>query len=198
MKILKVNPKEHISAESKKHSPQYRKDATEVKEKNRRQHIKLIKENPHIKRIICIGARDDSEVLSFRNAGFYAIGIDVTPESRYVEKLDAHKMNYEENEFDFVYASHVLEHLYDSKLVMTKIRKISKYGVFVILPIDARARSGHPTNFDMMGNPPDEYIIPDSDFDSFSPNHKIKHYRKSKVEFEIMFTWEESNDLDKL
>ena len=188
MRILAIDQKKFVKSEGEKHSRPGRKNHTKNKENIRIQHVKLIK-RPYIKRILCIGARDDSEVLSFKNAGFYAIGIDVTPESKYIEKLDAHKMNYEENEFDFVYASHVLEHLYDPELVMKKIRKISQYGIFIILPITPVPGPSHPVNFDMIGNPPAKYTVPDSDFDSFLPNHVIKHYKIRKAEFEIMFKW---------
>jgi hypothetical protein len=192
MRILPINPKVCIEAEGIKHSTKLKKDHTKSKDNSRIQHVELIKQNPNIKKILCIGARDNSEVLSFINAGFNATGIDVTPESKYVKKLDAHEMDYKNNEFDFVYASHVLEHLYNPKLVMKKIRKISKYGIFIILPITDKLRVGHPAIFNIMGNPPAEYTVPDSDFNSFLPNHVIKHYKitgTKEKDFEIMFTW---------
>jgi hypothetical protein len=186
-------PERFVAGESAKHSTKLKKDHTKGKEKIRIQHVKLIKKNLNIKKILCIGARDNSEVLSFINAGFEAIGIDVVPPSQHIKQVDAHKMDYKENEFDFVYSSHAFEHLYDPILVMKKVRNISKYGIFIVLPIAFKLKAGHPTNFDIMSNPPAEYTVPDSDFDSFAPNHVIEHYKRKEKggepELEIIFTW---------
>ena len=189
MKILPVNPKLHIIMEGQKHSTQLKKDATRDKENQRQRHIKLIKENIPVSKILCIGARDNSEVSSFIKTGFAAIGIDVTPESELVMKKDAHEINYAENAYDFVYASHVLEHLHDPFRVMQKIRKISKFGVFVILPITDKLRAGHPAIFDIMGDPSDKFTAY-QDFELLEP-YKIIHYKKARTEIEIMFTWNE-------
>jgi len=195
MKVKPVlRPNRLIHGESIKHSTQCKKNHTKGKEKIRMRHIELIKKNSNIKKILCIGARDDSEVLSFINAGFNAIGIDVVPPSPHITQLDAHKMEYEENHFDFVYSAHTFEHFYDPVLVMKKVRKISKYGIFLVLPIVRNSNNANPTNFEIMHNTPEEYTIPDSDFDSFAPNHKVEHFKKQgkgrAPELEIMFVWE--------
>ena len=195
---MRVRPVPHpnrlMHGESIKHSAKAKKDHTKGKEKIRERHIGLIKKNPNIKKILCIGARDDSEVLSFINAGFDAIGIDVVQPSQYIIQLDAHKMEYKENHFDFVYSAHTFEHFYDPVLVMKKVRKISKYGVFIVLPIARNPRGADPTNFDIMHNTPEEYTIPDNDFDSFAPNHRVEHFKKQgkgrMPEVEIMFVWD--------
>jgi len=193
MRVSKFeDPDKFVESEGVKHSTQVKKNATRAKKAQRKRQIKIIKRlMPKAHSILCIGARDDSEVLSFIKAGFYTMGIDVTPESIYVRKMDAHKMTFGKNTFDFIYASHLLEHLHDPVLVMQKIREISKYGIFIMLPPQKDPRRGHPANFDMMGSPPTEYTVPDKDFDAFGPNHKIVHYKVGRREFEMMFTWED-------
>ena len=181
MDLTKINKNDFINAEIAKHSA--RKEKTYHKETDGKRHINLISQKA--RSILCIGARDDSEVLSFINAGFEAVGIDLFEETEYIKQIDAHEMDFDE--FDFIYASHILEHLYDPQVVMKKIRKISKYGVFVILPIHKQRKPSHPAHFDIMKNPPDEYF-PDSDFDDFLP-YTVNHYKKFEAELEIMFTW---------
>jgi len=190
LKILKIaDPDKFVESEGVKHDTQGKKDATRAKNAQRQRHIEIIQNfTPAANSILCIGARDDSEVLSFIKAGFYAIGIDVTPESIYVREMDAHKMTFGKNTFDFIYASHILEHLHNPLFVMHRIKEISKHGVFIVLPIVKNPGRGHPTMFNIMKDPPDKYTVSDSDFDAFAPS-QIKHYRKTRSELGIMFIW---------
>ena len=61
MRIRPVDPERCVTSESIKHSRQGKKDHTKKKEKIRIQHIELIKKNSNIKKVLCIGPRDDSD-----------------------------------------------------------------------------------------------------------------------------------------
>lgn len=124
------------------------------------QNIKNIFKNKSIKNILCIGARDDSEVKDFKKYFENCIGIDIVRQSSNILKIDAHeiKQNFSENEYDFVYASHSLEHMVDPEIVMEGIRYVSKFGCFVTLPSFDQLYKSHCSLFDIS-----EYIF----------NHKV-------------------------
>lgn len=161
MKIFKVDPKYQIEAEAKQHSAEEKRLTTKSKTKIRKKHINTIKKVfPKAKKILCIGCRHDAEVKDFIRNGYKAFGVDVANESKYIKRLDAHKLmsEFEEKSFDVVYASHSLEHMYDVKTVLENIRSIANIGVFIVLPqsgmrkgIDPGEPSvNHPSIFDVM------------------------------------------------
>jgi ubiquinone/menaquinone biosynthesis C-methylase UbiE len=94
------------------------------------------------------------EVQDFISSGFNAIGTDILDKTKLIKKIDAHDLDkhFAEDEFDIIFASHVLEHVLDAKKVMRNIRYIAKEGVFIVLPI-TRGRGPtwkHPTIFEIM------------------------------------------------
>jgi len=198
MKKFIVTPEEQITEEIKKHSAKDKRETTAGKTKIRQGHVKIIKKYfPSVISVLCIGCRDDSEVKDFIKAGFKCKGIDVANESKYIKKLDAHKIatEFEENEFDLVYASHSLEHMYDIETILKGIKFISKTGVFIVLPKGgmrngsdpAEANINHPAIFDVMV---DNQIRDDnlSDFAILEP-YKIKHRKLNKRDLEMAFKW---------
>ena len=59
---------------------------------------------------------------------------------------------FEENEFDFVYAAHSLEHVVIPEKVLFNIRKVSKKGCYIILPVEEQKKipkKAHPVMFDI-------------------------------------------------
>ena len=112
-----------------------------------------------IKKILCVGARDVSEVIFFRNKGIDAIGIDLfSTDQSVIKPMDMHVMgdSFNENEFDIIFACHSLEHCVDPDVVLTAMRKISKYGVFVVLPLHESPHKKDPIVFDFMATAGDE------------------------------------------
>lgn len=164
MKKFNVTPDEQISAEVAQHSQERLRLTTRGKEKIRSKHASIIKKyTPKAKSILCIGCRDDSEVTDFKKAGFQSLGVDVSNETKLIKKADAHKLSdvFKPNQFDFVYASHCLEHMYDANLALDQIRKVTKLGIFLILPMgkskDGTDRTAvsinHCSIFDIMVSP---------------------------------------------
>ena len=112
-----------------------------------------------IKKILCVGARDPSEVNFFRNKGIDALGIDLFSSDESVIKiLDMHLLGdvFDENEFDIVFACHSLEHSIDPETVLKSMRKISKHGVFIVLPLHESPHKKDPVVFDFMEKAGDE------------------------------------------
>lgn len=109
---------------------------------------------PNAKSVLCIGSRDDSEVRDFINNGFNAVGIDILDKTKLIKKIDAHNLDkhFSENEFDIIFASHVLEHVLDAEKVMVNIRSVAKNGVFIVLPMVYGRKPSwkHPTIFEIM------------------------------------------------
>ena len=108
---------------------------------------------PSAKKILCIGCRNDIEILSFQKMGFHASGIDVNQsEFKCIEQVDAHVLHehYSEDSFDLVYASHSLEHMHDVNSVLKGIKKISRFGAWLTLPYDNRPSKLHPSILQIM------------------------------------------------
>jgi hypothetical protein len=109
---------------------------------------------PAARRILCVGARDDTEVRSFVDAGYDAVGIDIAIESEIIIRCDAHKMAcFDDQEFDAAYCSHSLEHAYDAPRMLSEIRRAARFGAFMILPMRPTPSLGHPSVFEIMRMP---------------------------------------------
>lgn len=109
---------------------------------------------PNMTSVLCIGARDDSEVETFINNGLLADGIDVSNETTLITRRDAGELDITEK-YDVVYCSHSLEHIPDPNTVLLKIKTIAQMGIFVILPlVDRDPDIEHPTVFEIMRHNP--------------------------------------------
>jgi len=142
---------------------------------------------PKANTILCIGARDDSEVLSFIKQGFLAEGIDVSNETQLITRKDISELD-NNIQYDIVYCSHVLEHISDPSVALHQIRKISRMGVFIILPIDnGNPNIEHPTIYDIMKYKPEKHfnqtISAWNDFDLLQPYEMVYNcYRRGLTE----------------
>lgn len=108
---------------------------------------------PSAKKILCVGARDASEVLAFRTAGYDAIGIDLyTSDQTIIKVIDMQEMTnyFNENEFDVVFSCHSLEHAYDPIRVLKSIRRVAAQGCFLILPTLCNPTGKDPIVYDFM------------------------------------------------
>lgn len=156
MDILKELSMEKILKKQREQHSQKRKQQCTVK----RTYIRIIDIStiknffPNAKSVLCIGSRDDSEIKDFIDNGFDAVGTDILDETKLIKKIDAHDLDkhFGENEFDIIFASHVLEHVLDAKKVMGNIRYVAKEAAFIVLPVTygRGPRWKHPTVFEIM------------------------------------------------
>ena len=186
MKKSKVNPYQHTKSQIAKHSRPEIVQRTVNKAKRRANNIEIIN-NLNLASILCIGARHDSEVQSFIDAGYYCIGIDIATKTNLILRVDAHEIDTHSMSFDLVYASHSLEHMHDPVKVLKNIRKIARVGLLAILPVTSDLKPGHPVIFDIMANPPDIYTG-DPDFKVLEP-YEIAHYEKNNEEITVLFRY---------
>ena len=186
MKKSKVNPYQHTKSQIAKHSrPEI---IQRTVNRDRTNSIEIIKNNFNtINSILCIGARHNSEVQSFIDAGYHCIGIDIATKTDLIMKVDAHEIDTHSMSFDLVYASHSLEHMHDPVKVLKNIRKIARIGLLAILPVTSDLKPGHPVIFDIMANPPDIYTG-DPDFKVLEP-YEIAHYEKNNEEITVLFNF---------
>ena len=145
-----------------------------------RRELRRIEDIVHIKhvcpdgtRVLCIGARDNSEVQSFIDAGYYVSAIDVCTETDLIMRRDMAELNPIDNgTFDIIYCSHVLEHVVDARETLKAIRSVARDIVFIILPIVDRAPDiEHPTVYEVM---------------KYKPESKFKDYPQAFEDFNIL------------
>ena len=155
---------------------QSRRQSTMKRELRRNEDIYHIKHFfPFSNSTLCIGARDDSEVQTFRNAGFKAKGIDVCQQTELIMQLDVADLSPAfVGQYDIAYCSHVLEHVSEPVKAMQAIRSVVKQGIFIILPIvDRPPDIEHPTVFEIMRKLPEtnykNYPEAWDDFSAFQP-----------------------------
>ena len=126
---------------------------------------------PNAKKVLCIGARDDSELQTFLDFGYEAAGIDISTHTDMIERMDMAELTPEFGTFDVIYCSHVLEHVIDPVETFRAIKSVARDLIFIILPIvDRRPDIEHPTVYEIM---------------KYEPETKFKDYPQAWVDFAI-------------
>jgi SAM-dependent methyltransferase len=79
----------------------------------------------HGRSVLCIAARQGTEVRAFIDAGAFAVGIDLNPgrENRYVVVGDFHALQYATGTVDIVYTNS-LDHAFDLDRVLAEIHRV--------------------------------------------------------------------------
>ncbi len=158
-------------------------------------HIKNI--CPNGKTVLCIGARDDSEVETFSKEGYTVSAIDVCIETHLIKKMDVSELTPEFGTYDIIYCSHVLEHVMDPIKTMKAIKSVARNIIFIILPIvDRKPDIEHPTVYEIMKyNPETNFKDYPQAWDDFLPLQpfvvKYNCYRNALTEeYEVAFVLE--------
>lgn len=91
--------------------------------------------------VLCVGCRNGVELDVFRSHGFEnVVGIDLVSHRDDILVMDMHRMTFEADSFDIVYASHSLEHAFDVDTVVREIRRVARDGAVIAVEVPLRAR----------------------------------------------------------
>jgi len=110
---------------------------------------------PNAKNVLCIGTRHPAEVVSFKLAGFSAIGIDLWESPPDVITCDMSKM-YENPTlqqmapFDIIYMAHSLEHCLDVDGLLKGIEWSGGKVLSIYIPIKNAPKNWDCTVFEFM------------------------------------------------
>jgi SAM-dependent methyltransferase len=83
--------------------------------------------------VLCLGARDGTEVKAFQDAGYFAVGVDLFPVSpSYVLKGDFQKLPYPESSVDIIFMN-CIDHVFDlDRLLKDVVRILKPSGLFLV------------------------------------------------------------------
>ena len=84
--------------------------------------------------VLCLAARQGSEVRAFIDQGAFAVGIDLNPgrKNRYVVVGDFHDLQFATGSVDFVYTNS-LDHAFDLGRILGEVRRVLKpHGAFIV------------------------------------------------------------------
>ncbi|MGD2184896.1 MAG: class I SAM-dependent methyltransferase [Desulfobacterales bacterium] len=212
MKVHKASAEKILKHQAKHNKREKKRRRTASRAPKRERYLVTFKTHmPHVKTILSIGCRAVAELKDLASGGYELTGIDIVPPENEGEYLliDAHTMDehFEENQFDLIYAAHSMEHMHDAIKVLRSIRKIAKYGCFLVLPASVRRLTtkktpsmNHPTIFDIMSaNVRSLNEINDTLLQDFSPLRPFEladyHYeqnnkKKKGNECELLFKWD--------
>lgn len=96
--------------------------------------------------ILDVGCRDGFSIATFedRLEGTRVVGIDIVPEfvanakkvANEVYLMDAHKLDFKDNEFDYVFSSHTLEHCHTPMQALSEMKRVALKGLYLALPLE--------------------------------------------------------------
>ena len=100
--------------------------------------------------VLCVGCRNPIEIDLFAAAGVgEVVGIDLLSQRPDILVMDMHAMSFEDSRFHAVYASHALEHSYDTSRVVAELARVGRAGaiVGVEVPLGSRASAADRVEF---------------------------------------------------
>jgi hypothetical protein len=90
---------------------------------------------PRDPRLLCIGPRNEAEMLLLSLYGFplrRMTGVDLFSYSPLVECMDMHQLEFPENSFDIVYSAWTLKYSYDLRRACAEIVRVARPGALVV------------------------------------------------------------------
>lgn len=98
--------------------------------------------------VLCVAARQGTEVRAFVDRGAFAVGIDLNPgrENRYVVVGDFHALQYGDGVVQYVYTNS-LDHAFDLDRVLAEIRRVLARDGVLIAELNGGAGEGSAAGF---------------------------------------------------
>jgi SAM-dependent methyltransferase len=102
----------------------------------------------HGKSVLCLGARQGSEVRAFIDAGAFALGVDLNPgrDNRYVVSGDFHALQFAAGTVDVVYTN-ALDHAFDLDRILDEVRRVLATGGLFIAEVGPGSEEGGQPGF---------------------------------------------------
>lgn len=93
--------------------------------------------------VLCLAARQGTEVRAFIDQGAFALGIDLNPgpSSRYVVHGDFHALQFADDSVDCVYTNS-LDHAYELDKILTEVRRVLRPGGLFVVEANTDSDSG--------------------------------------------------------
>lgn len=141
--------------------------------------------------ILDIGCGEGRGLSALIQNGFInTVGVDIAKDKLFAGRLkglnlrycDIHDLNiFKENEFDYMFCSHTLEHMLDLKTALKSIMRVGKI-LYYIIPIHERKEYAHYFNAShtSMINKPEEFL---TILDSLGFHHE--HFTKTRLSDEL-------------
>jgi SAM-dependent methyltransferase len=99
-------------------------------------------------RVLCLAARKGGEVRAFRDAGAFAVGIDLEPgpENRYVLYGDFHALDFPDGSADLVFTNS-LDHVFDLARLIHEVHRVLRPGGLFVTEIVVGRSDGRPHSY---------------------------------------------------
>jgi len=118
----------------------------------RRQLKERLQKLPFVRRgaaVLCLGARQGTEVKAFHDLGCFAVGIDLNPgaENQWVLHGDFHQLAFPGESTDIVFTNS-FDHVFDAEKMIGEIRRVLKPGAALIIEaIRGEAEASAPDHY---------------------------------------------------
>jgi SAM-dependent methyltransferase len=133
------------------------------------------------KQVLCVGARNDDEIICFRKAQVgKVVGIDLYSDSPDILVMDMHALAFPDNSFDVVYSRHSYEHAYDKRKAAMEFVRVARTDGIVAIEVPGNYKGGADVNVFRSFND-----VTDS-FDSMISDIIFKQYSKKEENKEKM------------
>lgn len=89
--------------------------------------------------VLCVGCRNRHELDYLEAEGYSGVvGIDLHSTDPRILVMDMHRMAFEDDAFDVVYASHSLEHSLDPSLAAAEFLRVVRLGGWIVVEVPVR------------------------------------------------------------
>lgn len=98
--------------------------------------------------VLCLAARQGTEVRAFIDAGAFAVGIDLNPgaKNRYVVVGDFHDLQFAAESVDMVYTN-ALDHAFDLDRIVAEVKRVLVPGGILIADVGGGTEAGVTPGF---------------------------------------------------
>jgi SAM-dependent methyltransferase len=127
-------------------------DLADYDAKYRRQLAERLKNLPGLKpsaSVLCLGARQGTEVKAFLDLGCFAVGLDLNPgrENKFVLHGDFHQIQFVTDSVDVIFTNS-FDHAFDpEKLIAEIIRLLKPSGMLIVEAIHGEAEETAPDHY---------------------------------------------------